>query len=97
MLFKKQTKSFTCIQCVYIVLKPELFVKKTIKRDCSNLGQIVANCKKRPVTRIISGGGCKVARRWGNGMLGLFIRWYMVFFITLAMYVIKANLFNKCS
>ena len=28
--------------------------------------------------------------------LGLFLRWYMVFFITLSMYAIKTNLFNKC-
>ena len=24
------------------------------------------------------------------------LRWYMVFFITLSMYAIKTNLFNKC-
>ena len=28
-------------------------------------------------------------------MLGLFLQWYMVVFITLSMYTIKTNLFNK--
>ena len=31
-----------------------------------------------------------------KAMFGLFLRWYMVFFITLSMYAIKTNLFIKC-
>ena len=50
----------------------------------------------RPVARIFAGGGVQRRALQAKHFFGLFLRWYMVFFITLSMHAIKTNLFNKC-
>ena len=48
----------------------------------------------RPGQDFCSGGAKK--RAAGKTFFGLFLLWYMVFFITLSLNAIKTNLFNKC-